>query len=1729
MKKLLLFTCLLIFLYSTIATAQAVLQNESFESSGIFPAPGWRSLRTTTLVSGAFTLQPAASAVNPACGSSPGGGANLMMFNSYSASLNDTALMVTKPFDFSNNGGNNPTFSFYMYRDNAWLANDDKIQVWINTVPNMAGATLLSNTLGTTEILRRFNGAPVAVANTWNLYSYSLPAATYNGKRYYFIISGICGDGNNIYIDQVQTTTFPSATNATDVHMNLVYQNAGVAPGNVNQMVVGIRCVIGGTSGCGYIDAVTPALTTACKLDSLIMNTNGTTNLANISNAKLYYSGGCARFDTTYVSPFPVTAGSGDYPSKRFGQTIATPGSVLDFVSSSSSCFYLEYDTTYFWLTYDINISAATGNLADADLVACSVGGSSSGCPSPFGSGNYVQPDPGGFTLAGGALIGIPYCIPQYTFGTSGNMYQYTNNDYIQSVILAGANGSSINTNSQGGMSYPSNNNSGLPNNLPCLVSNGGPGCDFTVAPYSYEFWPAVSGRTAALTLGTGYTVTVQAGAWNSFNNIAVFIDFNKDGDFLDAGEKLGQVSLAANSSSSIPFVVPAIAFTGTTVMRVREAWAVTNITPCDQFNYGETEDFYVTIIPNCPPGAKTWLGYNDNWDDAINWCGGLPTITNDVQIDRSIVFPPAGTPTRNYYHPVVKSAVAANANNLTISNLDTLEINAPTPATNALKVRSDLTNNGTMLVNSTQGGNKVMGNGSSTSLTISPFKANSSDARTQIMYMASELYTAGLIAGDQITALQYQLVSKASTGAYPGFTIGYALVPNGTTFTSNVPNGAALTNVYGPVAYSNVSGANTITLSTPIIWDGSSNILIQFCFDGTTSFGANVDVMNYTQTTGLGTVLCLSSTIGSPAGCSLTPGANVSDNFFVGTKTYRPNFTFVLNRPYAKATIRAQKNWINNGVFTPAYSRVIFDSTVTNIIGGTQPTTFNELEINKGSTVQQCLLQQPVLIDTSLVLTQGIFYLNSQTLTMKNPAVTGGSLTAPAGPFTRTSGFLVSENESAAVIWKDISINGYRVIPFGSNTTNPVYIPYSFNKTAGAQGDFSVSTYYAASNLPFPAGVAHLNNASTGLNNAAAVADRFWIVSKTGTGLVTDMTFRFSNTGTSERPAGMSALNAGKLQPYVQFSNAQGWLRLITPYTSSNYAQTYGQIPAGYDSVKVLSFNWPVLPAGTAPYTYPSQAMSNTQAWSVSLNNTPSGLANITPLQITVVNAQDETCQGSGDGNIDIAVSGGTPPYTYTWNTGSTMEDQSGLSTGVYIVIVTDANGATATDTIVIGFQNSPPVTPGTLTGKAQGVCSSIQTYSVPAIAGANFVWSSPGGSAIISGQGTNTIDVQFSNLFTSGNITVYTTNPCGNSNTVSKSVYGKPAKPTVINGPVVMCTRDTVVFSTPVIYGATGYTWTVPSGMTIISGQGTNSITLKTGVNAVTNGNVCVKTLNSCGTTTNYCITVNSYAVPNNFTSITGNTSGACNIQFTYSVPAQAGITYTWTVPAGATIVSGQGTNSVVIGFGSGFGTGVISVVAASQCGATVTASKSVKGLPSIPTSITGPTTPCYNGTGITYSCPAVTGATTYTWTVPAGTTIVSGQGTNTLVVDFNAVIGGTGSLKVKSGNTCGSSSNRTVTISWPFCPRMSESKPGQQAELIPNPAQAYTMLYWYSEQEEQVSIEIINAIGQRVQHLLGGVGSGEQEYRIETGDRAPGVYFVTLCHEDGKRETMRLVITR
>jgi len=67
------------------------------------------------------------------------------------------------------------------------------------------------------------------------------------------------------------------------------------------------------------------------------------------------------------------------------------------------------------------------------------------------------------------------------------------------------------------------------------------------------------------------------------------------------------------------------------------------------------------------------------------------------------------------------------------------------------------------------------------------------------------------------------------------------------------------------------------------------------------------------------------------------------------------------------------------------------------------------------------------------------------------------------------------------------------------------------------------------------------------------------------------------------------------------------------------------------------------------------------------------------TAIQVSSV-VNDVTCFGDYDGGVDLTVSGGTPGYTYSWPTGATSQDISGLSGGYYQVVVTDSNGCEST-----------------------------------------------------------------------------------------------------------------------------------------------------------------------------------------------------------------------------------------------------------------------------------------------------------------------------------------------------------------------------------------------------------------------------------------------------------------
>lgn len=71
--------------------------------------------------------------------------------------------------------------------------------------------------------------------------------------------------------------------------------------------------------------------------------------------------------------------------------------------------------------------------------------------------------------------------------------------------------------------------------------------------------------------------------------------------------------------------------------------------------------------------------------------------------------------------------------------------------------------------------------------------------------------------------------------------------------------------------------------------------------------------------------------------------------------------------------------------------------------------------------------------------------------------------------------------------------------------------------------------------------------------------------------------------------------------------------------------------------------------------------------------------------LLVAQINTVDPImCQGECNGSIDIEVSGGTSPYTYSWLNGVTIEDLNGICAGTYQSNVTDFNGCiTSTPTV--------------------------------------------------------------------------------------------------------------------------------------------------------------------------------------------------------------------------------------------------------------------------------------------------------------------------------------------------------------------------------------------------------------------------------------------------------------
>lgn len=445
-----------------------------------------------------------------------------------------------------------------------------------------------------------------------------------------------------------------------------------------------------------------------------------------------------------------------------------------------------------------------------------------------------------------------------------------------------------------------------------------------------------------------------------------------------------------------------------------------------------------------------------------------------------------------------------------------------------------------------------------------------------------------------------------------------------------------------------------------------------------------------------------------------------------------------------------------------------------------------------------------------------------------------------------------------------------------------------------------------------------------------------------------------------------------------------------LTPNTVYNY-RVKGVSGAGTSNGNNMTFTT----AAAAP-TAVTNAATNVTTNSATLN----GTVNANNANTTVTFEWGLTTAYGNTVNATPLTVTGTSPV-------AVLANISGLITNTtynYRVKAVNAGGTTFGSNMTFLTGCPMPGAAGPITGPTN-LCQSTtgHVYSVGSIANAtSYVWTLPVGATITAGANTNSITVSYGAAAVSGNVSVYGTSACGNGAPSSLAVTVNPRPVPTLTGPNSVCAGTTGnVYTTQT--GMSNYVWTVSAGGSITAGGTSTSNSVTVTWNTAGTGTVTVSYTSPAGcaatTPASYAVTVNARPVP----TITGPTS-MCQGATGQVYATQAGMTnYVWTVSAGGTITAGAGTNSITVTWaGSGAQTVSVNYTNASGCSATNPGQLNVTVNPTPAPSINGPANPCISPDVHTYYTES--GMSNYVWTVSAGGSIYSGQGTAVLKVIWN-----------------------------------------------------------------------------------------------------------------------------
>ena len=216
------------------------------------------------------------------------------------------------------------------------------------------------------------------------------------------------------------------------------------------------------------------------------------------------------------------------------------------------------------------------------------------------------------------------------------------------------------------------------------------------------------------------------------------------------------------------------------------------------------------------------------------------------------------------------------------------------------------------------------------------------------------------------------------------------------------------------------------------------------------------------------------------------------------------------------------------------------------------------------------------------------------------------------------------------------------------------------------------------------------------------------------------------------------------------------------------------------------------------------------------------------TVLDASITSTTDVSCQGN-DGKATVAPTGGTGPYTYLWNSGSTNANGTGLTLGTFTVTVTDAHGCTKVVNGNLGSIAAVTATAGSNPTICIGQSAPLSITAGGGKSPYTYLWSNgtTGTTATVSPTTT-----------TSYTVTVTDANNCTAAYTYT--VIVNPPLSTTTSGTSTVCSGDPVTLGVNVSGGNGNYSYQWSNGAT----------TSSTSVNPTITTTYLVTATDNCGT---------------------------------------------------------------------------------------------------------------------------------------------------------------------------------------------------------------------------------------------------------------------------------------